>query len=857
MKKWSPRSWFRTAPLRRSSRQTSSPEALESRTLLSAQVITKAQPPGVVVTANGDSTVASISQNGQFAVYITAATNVKSGVTDSNGGNDVYLYDRVNNLTTLVSHAAGSLTTTSNGKVAKAAISADGRYVAFTCDGTNLVTGQSDANADFDLFLYDRTTGNITLVSHAAGSTTTTGDNGVRSVVINQDGQFLAYTSEATNLVTSQTDSNNGLDVFRYDRNTNTSALVSRTVSSPTTAANDTADSQIDMDQTGALIVYASRGSNIAAGQSDSNASLDVFLYTASVASNVVVSHSSVSTGAAAAGSSSAPVISADGRSVAFGTTATNLLSGATDSNGGVDIYLYNVATKANQLVSHSSSSATTAANGVSTPQLAFSADGRYLAYAGNGTDIVPGQVDVAGSQDVFLYNRDLNTSTLVSHSSSSFLVASNGSSARPSISADGRYVLFDTLGSNLLSGQSGTASTRNVFQYDSGTGILTLVSNATTGTKVGGNGDSLSAQISPDGTWTLFHSAAANLVAGDTNNFLDVFLSGSALTDRIGLQRGTTVFEDLDGSRRFTTTDTSFNFGTATDTFVVGDWNGDGIEEIAAFRNGQWYLDANGNRKWDGTPSDKYFSFGTAGDTPVVGDWNGDGKTDLGVKRGGTFFLDLNGSGKWDAGDVSFSFGNASDLPVSGDWNGDGKDEIGVFRNGEWYLDQNGNRNWDGTGAGKDTYFIFGIANDLPFVGDWNGDGTDDPGILRGYTWFIDANGNRKWNGPGADLQFNFGNAGDKPLVGLWSQKTSAASGAQSDPAAPLALTISADSTSTPETVSVTSSQLTPASTSQANSTSSAKSTTRADKKAARKASRHSHSDLSSLDTLFANNLL
>ena len=82
----------------------------------------------------------------------------------------------------------------------------------------------------------------------------------------------------------------------------------------------------------------------------------------------------------------------------------------------------------------------------------------------------------------------------------------------------------------------------------------------------------------------------------------------------------------------------------------VTGDWNGTGSENIGLFVNGYWYLDLNGNEKWDGARGgDKLLTFGRSGDIPVVGDWDGTGKTEIGVFRPSTqeWFLDKNGNGK------------------------------------------------------------------------------------------------------------------------------------------------------------------------------------------------------------------
>jgi hypothetical protein len=124
-------------------------------------------------------------------------------------------------------------------------------------------------------------------------------------------------------------------------------------------------------------------------------------------------------------------------------------------------------------------------------------------------------------------------------------------------------------------------------------------------------------------------------------------------------------------------TTDSCFDFGVSGDLPVVGDWNGAGADKIGVFRPslGQWFLDLNGNDKWDGSPSDTILGpFGSLGDRPVVGDWDGTGKAKIGVFRpnSGQWFLDINGNGKLDDCTVDAClgpFGHEGDLPVVGKW--------------------------------------------------------------------------------------------------------------------------------------------------------------------------------------------
>ena len=209
---------------------------------------------------------------------------------------------------------------------------------------------------------------------------------------------------------------------------------------------------------------------------------------------------------------------------------------------------------------------------------------------------------------------------------------------------------------------------------------------------------------------------------------------------------------------------------GQAGDTPLLGDWNGDGKEEIGLFRAGMWLLDYNGNGVWDGPFVDRLQWLGQAGDTPVVGDWDGNGKDEIGLFRAGMWLLDYNGNGSWDGPfiDRLYWLGQAGDAPLAGDWNGDLKDEIGLFRAGMWLLDYNGNGAWDGPSI--DRLYWLGQAGDKPLVGDWNGDQKAEIGFFRNGMWLLDYSGNGAWDGPATDRLYWLGQAGDTVLVADWN---------------------------------------------------------------------------------------
>jgi predicted outer membrane repeat protein len=197
----------------------------------------------------------------------------------------------------------------------------------------------------------------------------------------------------------------------------------------------------------------------------------------------------------------------------------------------------------------------------------------------------------------------------------------------------------------------------------------------------------------------------------------------------------------------------------------------------IGVYRPGNqtFYLDRNANGRWDGPGVDRSFVFGIADDVPLTGDWSGSGTTKIGVYRPSniSFYLDFNGNGRWDGAtiDRQYRFGSAGDTPISGDWDGDGKFEIGIHRARirTFCLDMNGNGRWD---PGSDARYLFGSAGDIPVVGKWHGSVKSQIGLYRPntQTFCLDSNGNHVWDGPTIDAAFVFGSSSDKPLAGQWS---------------------------------------------------------------------------------------
>jgi hypothetical protein len=162
-------------------------------------------------------------------------------------------------------------------------------------------------------------------------------------------------------------------------------------------------------------------------------------------------------------------------------------------------------------------------------------------------------------------------------------------------------------------------------------------------------------------------------------------------------------------------------------------------------------------------------FFYGNPGDVPFSGDWNCDGVETLGLYRRSDGFVYLRNSNTEGVADITFFFGNPGDLPIAGDFNNDGCDTVSIYRPSEarFYIINQLGQNGGGLGFAEYS-FLFGNPGDKPFIGDFNGDGIDTPGLHRessGLVYFRDTNTQGI-----ADFAFIYGNPGDKIVAGDWN---------------------------------------------------------------------------------------
>jgi Tol biopolymer transport system component len=376
---------------------------------------------------NSDSLVPSLSADGRYVAFFSYASDLVPG--DTNNCSDVFVRDRAIGETTRVSVASDG--SEGNDESSVAAISADGRYVAFESYASNLAPG--DTNASMDVFRHDRQTGETIRVSVATDGGESEGLCGYPSV--SGDGRFISFFSEATNLIES--DTNNLPDVFVHDCDLGATIRVS--VSSDGTEADGASfDAAISND--GRWVAFSSEAANLVGG--DANGCCDVFLHDRATGETTRVS---VATDGRDPNAESYDcAIDGDGRHVAFRSAATNLVAG--DTGATEKIFIRDREAGATLLASMGLYGDMPDSWSMGP---CLSADGNWVAFFSAATNLVPGDTNEAW--DVFV--RDLSRERTIRVSLSAAGDQVDSFSSYPSISADGRIIAFESFGSGLVPG--------------------------------------------------------------------------------------------------------------------------------------------------------------------------------------------------------------------------------------------------------------------------------------------------------------------------------------------------------------------------------------------------------------------
>jgi Tol biopolymer transport system component len=641
-------------------------------------------------SGNLDSTNPVMTPDGRYVAFVSLANNLVAG--DTNGAYDVFVRDLAAQKTILVSmngsgkSANGSSGVDGRGNTENPCISSDGRYVAFNSDATDLTGGASNPLAVFVRDLVSNTTTEVSLSTtgsqpnsfsehpfmspdgnfvgfqsfatnlvsvppgtapgenlfvrnRSAGTTALVTVNSTGSASANgtgfapyltSNGQYVAFESNAQDLVAQDGDNLN--DVFVRDLGAQTTTLVStHDVNLPSLTGNGSTDLQPITNQLpqistdGRYFVFTTGASNLVPGQN--NGQTDIFVADSSTGKLTLASVNQAGTGSGNGGSQR-PVLSADGRYVAFDSFATDLIS-LPDNNPGTDVFERDLASGTTTLISINMKGTATGAGTSAGPVI--SPDGRFVAFQSNSPDLTSNP-DPHFTWNIFLRDTVAGTTTLVSVNPSG--AAGNAWSGNYHITPDGRYVVFQSNASDLVPGDTNGYS--DVFVRDLVAGTTTLVSVNSSGTGPG-NGASDNAQITPDGRFVVFESSASNLVPGGTSGATNVYVRDllTGTTTLVNMNQAGTGAGNAAAQDPSISTDGRYvAFDSTASDLVVGDTNGVSdvfVRDLVAGTTTLVSVNTAGTASGDGpsqyptlSPDGSHVAFASAASNLVTGDTNG-----------------------------------------------------------------------------------------------------------------------------------------------------------------------------------------------------------------------------------------
>ena len=375
---------------------------------------------------NNSSNSPSISADGRFVVFTSNADNLVTG--DTNNTSDVFVHDRGTGKTERVSVDSNGNQLPGGGGTPS--ISGDGRFVAFE-SGDNI-------------YVHDRITGQTELISQSSEGIRGNAPSSHSS--ISNDGRFVAFESVATNLV--ENDTNGWRDVFVRDRLLGVTTRIS--VASDGTQGNaDSYWAAISGD--GNFVVFSSAANTFS--PDDTNPYPDIFLHDRTLHQNILISKAP--DGTPGNGFSWFPAISADGQTISFASFSTNIVNCQT-ANNPFHILVYDRPT--GQII------CVTIGENRWSMYSSLSADGRYVAFSSYSSNFVP--EGSHGVSDVFVLDRETRRFLRVSVSADGQEGDYDSSADEvPVISADGRYIAFSSSADNLVANDTNLSP--DIFTHD------------------------------------------------------------------------------------------------------------------------------------------------------------------------------------------------------------------------------------------------------------------------------------------------------------------------------------------------------------------------------------------------------
>lgn len=380
-------------------------------------------------------------------------------------------------------------------------LSSDSRYVVFESFAENLVS--NDTNGATDIFVRDQQNGTTTRVSLATGGGQAISSSSSPS--ISGDGRYVVFHSSAFNLVSG--DTNNVSDIFIHDRQTGETRRVSQR--SNGTQGNDVSYNPVIAEQ-GEYVVFWSYASTLV--DNDTNGRADVFIWER--ATGNISRLSTDSNDNQANGDSQYPTISGGGRFVAFESVASNLVTG--DSGLYRDIFLKDRQTGETKRISVRGNGQEGQGDSY---RAVISGNNQHIAFISFASNLIDGDTNLY--PDVFVYERLNNLTYRESVSSNGTQLNAFTQEMDPALSYDGRYLVFSSVATNLVSNDNNDSS--DIFLRDRNSDSTVLASISSSGAQ--GNEETIHGAINYDGRYVAFASVADNLVDNDTNEKRDIFV--------------------------------------------------------------------------------------------------------------------------------------------------------------------------------------------------------------------------------------------------------------------------------------------------------------------------------------------
>jgi hypothetical protein len=514
---------------------------------------------------DGVSDTPEISHDGKKVAFLSTSSDLVAGVV-ANGEPQIYVRDMATGVTQLVTHSAGGGVTTGN-EIANFSFNADDSALVFDSGASDLTA--MDNNDDYDVFTWDVASGMVSLVSQSKAATPSLTGNGRSNVGrfgVSADGRFVAFGSSAQ-LISK--DTNAVADAYVYDRLLKTNILAS---AGPDGFSKGGAFTSPMISANGKKVVFESASTGLA-GPGDTRTGTSVYVRDLETGELVNISGATV-------GSLTAWRISDDGRYVFFsnanqlhrydlvdgvdlseGASATGFVSVTPSPDGTRVVYI-----ESSSLYYRDFSAAVRVRIDASTtPPIALLNNGELIYAKQNSfgtTNFVTGETNVyapipsprttsasadgnivayqirtvAGAPfEVWYLDRATGATNLVSRAAGS-TSNGNGDSGAPSVSADGRFIAFESWATDLV--VNDTNGIKDIFVFDRTTGEISLVSHAA-GSTGPGNSGSFNPLFAPSGWLLVFTSNSSDLVSGDLNDDIDVFAAvldtGASLSDTDG----------------------------------------------------------------------------------------------------------------------------------------------------------------------------------------------------------------------------------------------------------------------------------------------------------------------------------